>query len=655
MAALGLAIAGLTAAFLTVAVVLRLGGGASAGQLPGLPGPGPVTPWALPATRVLGDVAAVATVGLLLAAAVLGPIPRRSSDQPARTVGPHAYRWTRAAGWTALVWFTATVLGAGYTVSDILGRPLGEVVGDPRVLGSGLGLPPVPGLLVVAGLVAVLAVACRAVLSRAGVVVLLALALAATLPPAFGGHSGGGSGDHRMAISAMLMHIVGVVLWTGGLLALTLAHRLPTADLDRAARRYSRLAGWCLAAVGLSGLLNVLARLDPLSGLWQSPYGWLVLAKVGAFGVLAAVGGLHRLRTLPALRRGRRAAFAQLATVELVIVAASIGLAVGLSRTPTPAGESAGGAHGPADVGGVAMPEAPGVRSLLLTGRPEPVFLTIATVAVLLYLAGVRRLRRDGETWPLTSSASWVTGWLLIAWVIGGGLARYAEVLFSAGLVQHLALALPAPLLLVAGRPVTLARRALTPATDPRWPGPREWLRDLLGSRPLRVLVRPPVALTVQGVLAFVVHFAGLHETAWRSDAGYLATAGLVLMTGYAFWWGVLGIDAAPHRPTPWARAITLGAMVALLDVLGVALLRAHTDIGGYGDTGPSRPWGRGVLGDQVLAGEITLWAAGSASVLIAGTALVTSWRASRTGRRSEPPPVTAGCAAPVAETRSGR
>lgn len=633
VSALALGVASLTAALLTAAVTLELGGGAGAELLPGIPGPGPVTPWALPATRVLSDLAAVATVGLLLAAAVLGPVPARTANQGAQTVGPHAYRWVQVASWAALAWFMATVLGVGYTVSDVLGRPLGEVVGDPQALGGAVALPSVPGLLLVAGLVAVLTVACRAVLSRAGVTVLLVLALAATVPPAFAGHSVGGSGDHRVAVSAILMHIIGVVLWAGGLLALTLAHRLHAADLDRAVHRYSRLAGWCLAAVAASGLVNVLARLEPLSELWRSWYGWLALAKIGAIGVLAAVGAAHRARTLPALHRGQRSAFTQLATIELVIFAATIGLAVGLSRTPTPAtGAGAGTAHGAVEVGSVAMPDAPGVRSLLLEWQPDPVFLTVAGAAIALYVAGLRRLRRIGDSWPSASAASWFTGWLLFAWVTSGGLADYGEVLFSATVVQHLALALPIPFLLVAGRPATLAHRALRPAEDQRWPGPREWVRDLLDSRALRVLTRPGIALAAQAAVVFVVYFAGLYEVTLRSHAGHLITYSLVLVLGYGFWWGVIGIDAATHRPTPRTHAVVLGATVALLNLLGVALMRTHTDIGGYTDIGVSRPWGPSVLGDQILAGEIVLGVAGSASAFVAVVALAARWLPRRNG-----------------------
>jgi hypothetical protein len=117
LTAFGLGMASVTAAVLTAAVVLQFGGGGTSGaQIPGMPGPGPVTPLALPITRVLTDVAAA--------------------------------------------------------------RALDEMVGDLHVIGSALDLPPVSGLLPVAGLVAVLAEACRVVLSRAVVVMLLGLALA---------------------------------------------------------------------------------------------------------------------------------------------------------------------------------------------------------------------------------------------------------------------------------------------------------------------------------------------------------------------------------------------------------------------------------------------------------------------------------------------
>jgi putative copper resistance protein D len=60
-----------------------------------------------------------------------------------------------------------------------------------------------------------------------------------------------------------------------------------------------------------------------------------VLGKVAAIVALGALGQVHRARTLEALDRGHRGAFIRFATAEMLVMAVAIGLAVGLSRTPT--------------------------------------------------------------------------------------------------------------------------------------------------------------------------------------------------------------------------------------------------------------------------------------------------------------------------------
>ena len=50
--------------------------------------------------------------------------------------------------------------------------------------------------------------------------------------------------------------------------------------------------------------------------------------------LLVGIGWWHRRSTLPALEAGRARAFWRLAAVEIVVMAATVGLAVALSRTP---------------------------------------------------------------------------------------------------------------------------------------------------------------------------------------------------------------------------------------------------------------------------------------------------------------------------------
>jgi putative copper export protein len=65
-----------------------------------------------------------------------------------------------------------------------------------------------------------------------------------------------------------------------------------------------------------------------------SGYGAVVFAKAVAFACLVAIGWCHRSRTLPALAAGRPSAFWRVAAGELMVMAATVGLAVALSRTP---------------------------------------------------------------------------------------------------------------------------------------------------------------------------------------------------------------------------------------------------------------------------------------------------------------------------------
>ena len=106
-------------------------------------------------------------------------------------------------------------------------------------------------------------------------------------------------------------------------------------------RQFSRLALVCAIAMGVTGLLTGEIHLGDREDGWglitqwvTSGYGALVFAKTVAFAMLVAVGWWHRRTTLPDLAAGDPAAFRRLAVVELLIMAATVGLAVALSRTP---------------------------------------------------------------------------------------------------------------------------------------------------------------------------------------------------------------------------------------------------------------------------------------------------------------------------------
>ncbi|MBO3736568.1 cytochrome c oxidase assembly protein [Actinoplanes flavus] len=603
-------------AFGLLALLLRYGGGAGGEPIVGLPDPG-LTAWLLPAARLGGQLAAVTTIGMLLAAAVLSP---RNEGR----LSAVAYRRIRVARWSALVWSLCCGATVCLTLSDIVGLPVSQIV-SARALANFVTSVPLGQAMAVTGLLALAAgVTCFVTVSVGGTVTALCIAVGALVPALFTGHAAAG-GNHQVAISALVLHVVPVVVWAGGLLALLLTPRTRGTVLAVAVRRFSVIATWCLAAVAVSGLVSAAVRIPQLGLWWGTPYGQIALVKAQLLVALAVLGWMQRRAAIPALRAGDRRRFALVAAGEVLVFAAAMGAAAALSRTP-PAVISDESDETPAQaLLGFAMPEPISFARVAGDWLPEPLYLSAALVATGLYLAGVVRLRRRGDAWPVHRIVVLLAGCGLLIVATSSGIARYAPVLFSVHMGQHLVLNMVVPILLVLAAPVTLALRALRPAGDPAWPGPREWLQALLHSRALGLLSHPLVALALYAGSLYVMYFSGLYELALRSHAAHLAMVGHFLLTGYLFFSAVIGVDPSPRRtPYPLRMVLVFAAMV-LHAFLGVALMLSNTPLAAEWFASLDRPWGPSPLADLRLGGGMA-WSFGEVPMAIVLAALLRQW-----------------------------
>jgi len=98
-----------------------------------------------------------------------------------------------------------------------------------------------------------------------------------------------------------------------------------------------------------------------------------------------------------------------------------------------------------------------------------------------LYLAGVVRLRRRGDAWPMGRTVAWVLGVLTVALATCTGLDQYGMQMLSAHMLQHMVLSMFSPIIMLMGAPITLALRAL-PASGKG--GSRSQGRSLPGVAP---------------------------------------------------------------------------------------------------------------------------------------------------------------------------
>ncbi|GGV19017.1 hypothetical protein GCM10010182_45820 [Actinomadura cremea] len=113
-----------------------------------------------------------------------------------------------------------------------------------------------------------------------------------------------------------------------------------------------------------------------------------------------------------------------------------------------------------------------------------------AVLAVAVYLVAAGRLRRRGDAWSRWRDACFATGGAALAgaMIVPLRLDVPAGGAFTVHMGQHLVAGMAAPLLLVLGRPVTLALRMLRPGR------PRRALVAVAHSRAAGLLVFPPVA-----------------------------------------------------------------------------------------------------------------------------------------------------------------
>ncbi|GAB2869705.1 cytochrome c oxidase assembly protein [Streptomyces mayteni] len=622
---------------------VRFGGGIPE-SLPGLADAGQVTAWGLPLARGVADGAAVATLAPLLLVTVLaGPGPER--------LGARALRAPLFAAGAAAVWLLACLAGVVLTASDLLGRPVGELT-DPAVLVDVALNAPAARASALSGLAALLlATFLPAVTRVTGARIAVLVALAGLLPPAWAGHAAS-SGNHDTAVLGLAVHIVAATVWVAGLLAVVgtaLWSRPWAAD---AAERFGRLAAWCLPAVALSGLAGAWVRLDGLGQLFSTRYGLLLVAKAVALAALAACGAAHRRRALPALRAGRGVAFVRLATVELLVMAAAVGLAVGLSRSPTPAGAPL--PYSPArELLGFPMPEPLGDfpwTPLFTQWRLDPVFALAVGLAAVAYAIGVRRLRARGDRWPVGRTVSWFLGLAVVVAATMSGLAEYGRVLFSVHMGQHMVLAMTAPILLVLGAPVTLALRALPSTGRAGRRGPREWLLALVHSRYLRVVSHPVVSGTLFVGSAFAVYYTPLFGMLMRSHYGHTAMLAHFLLVGALFFWVIIGVDPGPRRPPYLARLITLIITMPFHSWFAISLMSSSDLLGRDWWEAVARPWGASPADDQYAAGAIA-WATGDIPILVTLVALSFQWVRSdfREARRVDRAIARGGAADPLA------
>lgn len=597
-------------AVLAVVAFLQLGGGAPQAAPVGIPDPGLFVGWALPVVKVMTDAAAVVTIGMLLMVVFL----LVSKGEEVEGLSVQAVRIASRCAW---VWSIASVALYVLTVCDIFAVNLTQV--NPRLIGS-LFVDSANGQAIALQILmsAVVAIAASLTVSVRALGLVLGLALATTAPITLTGHAAG-AGSHTLATTSLMLHVVGVTLWVGGLAALAWIAIRGSKRLPAAVERFSPLAAWAFVLVGVSGVVNASVRIERLGDLFGSSYGLLIMAKTAALVALGVFGWRQRRRIVAA-----GSGFARLAVTELFVMAATIGLGVALSRTPTPLGEEVLTTPAEELLGGP-MPAAPSWGHFAFGWYPSGIGLAIVGLGLALYLRGVWNMRRRGDAWPVGRTMSWVAGMVVVLWATSGGLGEYSHALFSAHMGSHMALSMVAPILLVLGAPMTLALRTLP---GPRAPGeisPRSMLLSLLHSRFSRFMTHPLIGPVLFTGSLFGLYFTPLFGVLMTNHSGHLLMNLHFLAVGTLYYYVLVGIDPSPRPIAPLVRFGLLLVTIPFHAFFAIAIMSMNNVIAGDYYTALNRPFSTDLLADQYLGGGIA-WAMGEVPLLLVMATIFVQW-----------------------------
>lgn len=617
--------AALVAVALAVTVVaLSYGGGAEPYPIQD---PGPVARWGVPVAKLFVNLGAAGMIGaLVLAVWALSP-KRREFDLALDVAAASAAVLTVASAATGVLTFML-VTGAEFSLGDRFGQQLGQFATSIE-----LGQAWLTTTLIAAAVT----VLCFAVRNHTALVFVAVLAVVALVPMAQQGHAAGASG-HAEAITALGLHLVFAAAWLGGLLTIVLLK--PALDGERLGvvlSRYSTVALIAFIVVAVSGYASAALRI----GTWDqlaTQYGVLVVAKVAALIALGLFGAAQRRVMIGRMLRADATAstrgsagssanrtFWMLVVIELAFMGIASGVAAALARTATPVGEDVSGglARTPAEIlTGDPLPPVPDGLRYFTEWSPDLLWLIACGFGIFFYVAGVVRLRRRGDRWPIYRTVLWIAGLVLLAWVTSGGVAAYEQYLFSAHMLGHMMLTMAVPVLLVPGAPVTLAARAIRLRKDGSRGG-REWILLGVHSKFASIIANPIVAAVLFAGSLWVFYYSPLFRWSMEDHIGHEWMIVHFLITGYLFVQSLIGIDPVPYRlPYPFRLLLLLGTMAfhaffGLAIMMGTGLLLADW----YGAMG----WGTDALADQRLGGGIA-WSIGEIPTVALAITVAVQW-----------------------------
>jgi len=520
---------------------------------------------------------------------------------------------------SSIIWVVGAFGTIIFTLAQILGTTLSDAL-DPTVIRSFLTQISLGKYLAFQALMATIVLIFSFSTKKIEfLIILLALSIAGLVAPVFESHAAS-SGSHSLVIGSLVIHVIALSLWVGGVIALG---TLSAQDRPTAVPRFSQMALWSAMAVVASGTVNAWARLNFVDA-WNSSYAFVVLGKIVATVILLWIGYLHR-KTLSNKESINWVGFAKILTVEAAIMVVTVLMGTWLSTNSSPDRPGVQEFNPALSIVGVPTPPEPTLARVLFSYEPNALMIGLLTLLVALYIKGVVVLTKRGDKWPVGRTVAFALGIAATNFATSGGLGLYAQFSFSYHMMSHMVLGMIAPIGLVLGAPMTLALRTLPQGRNSEERGVRGSLLAALHSKIGVIYTNPIVALAIFDGSLFALYFTDLFAVLMQSHVGHLFMSLHFLAAGFLFFFIIIGVDPNPRRVHHLVQIVILFAAMSIHAFFSVALMSTTTliDNGFYASL--QTPWLGDPLVDQKLGGSIG-WAMGEIPILIALVATFINW-----------------------------
>ena len=545
----------------------------------------------------------VLSIGLLIAIAFL------DLDLKGKVLNSSLIKKTRTLIYS---WLAVTFIYILIQIAYLLEQPLSASF-DLTVIRSYLTQTSIGKsyLVQMIGIAIVLLIPLKKVIST---YVALLISVVAITAPVFQSH-GSTSGYHGLAIGALVVHVIALSFWVGGLFGLT---QLSKANKLIALPRFSEIALWSAIAVVLTGAATAWTRLDSIQA-WQSKYGAVTLLKIFLAITLIGFGALHRRWII----KSDYPSVFRLVTAEIVIMISTIFVGSWLSTINPPEREiiSSPGLL----VTGIEMPEPPTFSRVLLAYDADGLMLGLLIFAVAIYIKGVIILSRRGDKWPVGRTIAFALGISAIDFATSGGLGVYSRFAFSNHMLSHMVLGMIAPIGIVLGAPITLALRTLPIGRNEQERGIRGSFIALLHSKLSKIYTHPVVALAIFNGSLFALYFTPLFGNLMQGHSGHFFMSIHFLLSGILFFQVLIGVDPMPRKVPHIVKVIIIFAAMSIHAFFSISVMSASTLLDNGYFALLERPWATDLLADQRAGGAIG-WAMGEIPILLALLATFIQW-----------------------------